>query len=83
MELLKKSNGNLPRTEKEVNKMIDKAAKAYGEFLNAVGFDYEADKQTVDTPKRVAKAWLKDLIIGSISDAITKELFTKLQNNGF
>jgi len=68
MELLKKSNGNLPRTEKEVNKMIDKAAKAYGEFLNAVGFDYTADRQTKDTPRRVAKAWLKDLIVGSITD---------------
>ena len=68
MELLKKSNGNLARTPKEVEKMIDKAAKAYGEFLNAVGFDYTADRQTVDTPKRVAKAWLKDLIVGSITD---------------
>ncbi len=28
MELLKKSNGNLPRTQKEVDKMIEKAAKA-------------------------------------------------------
>jgi len=46
MELLKKSNGNLPRTQKEVDKMIEKAAKAYGEFLNAVGFDYTADRQT-------------------------------------
>ena len=68
MELLKKSNGSIPRTQKEVDKMIEKASKAYGDFLNAVGFDYEADEQTALTPKRVAKAWLKDLIIGSISD---------------
>ena len=68
MELLKKSNGNLPRTQKEIDKMIDKAADAYGKFLNAVGFDYTADRQTVDTPRRVAKAWLKDLIVGSITD---------------
>jgi GTP cyclohydrolase I len=68
MELLKKSNGSLARTPKEIEQMIDKAAKAYGNFLNAVGFDYTADRQTVDTPKRVAKAWLKDLIVGSVSD---------------
>jgi len=37
MELLKKSNGSLSRTSGEVEKMINKAAKAYGEFLNAVG----------------------------------------------
>jgi GTP cyclohydrolase I len=68
MELLKKSNGNLPRTEQEVNEMIDNAAYFYGKFLQSVGFDYEADKQTIDTPRRVAKSWLKDLIIGSIAN---------------
>ena len=68
MELLKKSNGNLPRTEIEVNEMIEHAAFYYGKFLQAVGFDHEADRQTVDTPRRVAKAWLKDLIIGSVTD---------------
>ena len=68
MKLLEKSNGNLPRTPKEVEKMIDEAAKHYGKFLNAVGFDYGADRQTIDTPRRVAKAWLKDLIIGSVTD---------------
>jgi GTP cyclohydrolase I len=57
MKLLTKSNGSLARTPEEVEQMIDKAAVAYGEFLNAVGFDYTADRQTVDTPRRVAKAW--------------------------
>ncbi len=33
MELLKKSNGSLARTPKEIEQMIDKAAKAYGNFL--------------------------------------------------
>ena len=68
MELLKKSNGNLPRTPEQVEQMIADAAIHYGNFLNAVGFDYTADRQTVDTPRRVAKAWLKDLIVGSITD---------------
>ena len=68
IELLKKSNGNLPRTQEEINSMIEEAAIHYGNFLNAVGFDYKADRQTVDTPMRVSKAWLKDLIIGSVSD---------------
>jgi len=68
MKLLKKSNGSLPRTEQEVNEMIDNASYFYGKFLQSVGFDYEADKQTSDTPRRVAKAWLKDLIVGSVTD---------------
>jgi GTP cyclohydrolase I len=68
MELLKKSNGSLARTPEQVEQMIEKAAEAYSQFLTAVGFDYKADRQTVDTPRRVAKAWLKDLIVGSITD---------------
>ena len=47
MELLKKSNGNLARTPEEIEQMIDNAADAYAGFLNAVGFDYTADRQTV------------------------------------
>jgi GTP cyclohydrolase I len=68
IELLKKSNGSLPRTQEEINSMIEEAAIHYGNFLNAVGFDYKADRQTIDTPTRVSKAWLKDLIVGSISN---------------
>mgnify|MGYP003331508507 FL=1 len=68
MDLLNKANGNAPRTPKEIEKMIDKAAKHYGEFLKAAGFDYEKDPQTIDTPRRVAKAWMKDLVIGSVTD---------------
>jgi GTP cyclohydrolase I len=68
MELLKKSNGSLARTPEQVEQMIEKASEAYAQFLTAVGFDYKADRQTEDTPRRVAKAWLKDLIVGSITD---------------
>jgi len=68
MKLLTKSNGNLARTPEEIEQMIDKAATAYASFLEAVGFDHTADRQTEDTPRRVAKAWLKDLIVGSVTD---------------
>ena len=68
MKLLTKSNGNLSRTPEEIEQMIDKAAEAYSQFLKAVGFDHTADRQTVDTPRRVAKAWLKDLIVGSVTN---------------
>jgi len=68
MELLKKSNGSLSRTPEEIEQMINNATIAYANFLTAVGFDYTADRQTEDTPRRVAKAWLKDLIIGSVTN---------------
>ena len=68
MKLLKKSNGSLSRTPEEIEQMIDNATVAYAAFLTAVGFDYTADRQTEDTPRRVAKAWLKDLIVGSVTN---------------
>ena len=74
-QLVNKANGNIPRSEKEVDKMINEASKHYGKFLTALGFDYMADRQTVDTPKRVAKAWLKDLIVGSVSESPGMTIF--------
>ena len=68
MNKITKSNGNTPRTPEEIENMIIEASAYYGGFLEAMGFDYKADPQTIDTPRRVAKAWLKDLIIGSVSD---------------
>jgi GTP cyclohydrolase IA len=74
-QLIDKANGNIHRSEKEIDKMIDEASKHYGKFLTALGFDYMADRQTVDTPKRVAKAWLKDLIVGSVSESPGMTIF--------
>jgi len=65
--MLSKANGNEVIDKFEKSKRLDSAAKYYGLFLESLGFDYEADPQTIDTPKRVAKAWLDDLIRGSIT----------------
>ena len=67
IELLEKSNGNLPRTEEEKQYMIEQAAIYYGQFLNALGFDWTKDPHSANTPKRVAKAWINDLIAGSVN----------------
>lgn len=67
MELLKKINESHPRTEAEIDQMLTQAAYHYGHFLNALGYDYRSDRQTVDTPNRVAKSFLKDIILGSIT----------------
>ena len=67
MELLKKANGNIVRTAEEKAQMIEQAAEYYGKFLTALGFDWAADPHSANTPRRVAKAWVNDLISGSIS----------------
>ncbi len=68
MELLKKANGSIQRTPAEKDEMIENAAIAYGAFLKALGFDYKADEHSADTPKRVAKAWINDIVSGSVND---------------
>lgn len=67
MELIKKANGNIVRTAEEKAQMIEEAAKYYGQFLTAMGFDWAADEHSANTPRRVAKAWVNDLIAGSIN----------------
>lgn len=67
-KMITKSNANEARSEKDIAAMKNAAAFHYGNFLNALGFDYKADPQTIDTPSRVAKAWLDDLIVGSVSN---------------
>ena len=80
MKYILKANENTPRTPEEIESMISEASVHYGNFLNAMGFDYSADRQTVDTPRRVAKAWLKDLVIGSISEAPSMTVFPNEEN---
>lgn len=67
MQLIKKANGNIVRTAEEKARMIDEATEYYGKFLTALGFDWAADPHSANTPRRVAKAWVNDLIAGSIN----------------
>ena len=53
-----------PFTDKQKNKMIDKAEKAYGKFLDALKCDWRNDPNSSDTPRRVAKAYVNDLWAG-------------------
>jgi len=55
---------NFPLTDKQKEKMIDKAEKAYGKFLDALDCDWRNDPNSSDTPRRVAKAYVNDLWAG-------------------
>ena len=72
IELVKKgfANGvspNFPLSEKEKEKMIKKATKAYARFLEALDCDWQNDPNSNDTPRRVAKAYVNDLWAGRYS----------------
>jgi len=56
---LEGTSSKLSETEKA--EIIESAAKAYGEFLTALGCDWENDPNSKETPKRVAKAYVNDL----------------------
>lgn len=80
MKYIQKANTNVPRTSEEIEQMITNASEHYGKFLLSMGFDYSADPQTIDTPRRVAKAWLKDLVLGSITTEPSMTVFPNEEN---
>ena len=51
-------------TDQEKFTIIENAAKAFGEFLDALGCDWRNDPNSSDTPRRVAKAYVNDLWAG-------------------
>jgi GTP cyclohydrolase I len=75
MQLLKKSNGCIPRTEAEKQYMIAQATISYGKFLDALGIEWKNDPHAESTPKRVAKAFINDLIWGCVNDLAEVTIF--------
>lgn len=82
MVLIQEANGNIARTPAQQEEMIANAAVHYGEFLKALGFDYEMDDNSKDTPRRVAKAWVKDIVSGTLSPKPDVSKFPALAYNG-
>jgi len=60
--------------------MIEEAAEAYGKFLDALGCDWRNDPNSSDTPRRVAKAYVRDLWKGRY-DAMTE--ITAFPSDGY
>ena len=68
--------------EKEKNQIINEAAFHYGEFLKALGCDYENDPNSADTPKRVSKAIVNDLWAGRYNLAFPEGV-TQFPSDGY
>lgn len=65
---LPNANSNAPRTEKEKQSIIKRAAKAYEKYLDALGFDWRNDPNSSNTPMRVAKAFVNDIASGCYNE---------------
>ena len=53
-----------PFTDKQKLKMVSNAEKVYGKFLDALKCDWRNDPNSMETPRRVAKAYVNDLWAG-------------------
>jgi len=53
-----------PLSLQEKSDMIENATVAFGEFLDALKCDWRNDPNSMETPKRVAKAYVNDLWAG-------------------
>jgi len=62
--LLPTANSSVALTEQQQKDIIENAAKAYEQFLDALGFDWRSDPNSDNTPYRVAKSFVYDLISG-------------------
>ena len=53
-----------PLSNQEKSDMIENATVAFGDFLDALRCDWRNDPNSMETPKRVAKAYVNDLWAG-------------------
>ena len=74
------ANGNMPRSDEEKEKIIEKAAFHYGEYMTALGFDWKDDPNSADTPRRVAKAFVNDLAEGCFTEPPKITAFDNVDN---
>lgn len=63
-KILKYANDNIHLNTEEKNRVIENAALAYGDFLDALKINWRGDPNSKDTPTRVAKSFVNDLISG-------------------
>ena len=63
------SNGNSPLTEQEKYERVELAKVHYGNFLTSLGFDWKNDPNMSDTPNRVTKAYINELMSGCFTDS--------------
>ena len=62
------ANGKATNTNLDKETIIRNASVAFGNFLTALGCDWKNDPNSMETPMRVAKAYVNDLWKGRFED---------------
>ena len=78
--MLKTANSNEPLTQKERDKLIKKAEKAYEKFMDALNIDWRNDPHSLGTPHRVAKMWINEIASGCYTPAPNIRDFENITN---
>lgn len=63
-----KAGENTVLSSEERSTMITEAAKAYGKFLETLGYDWENDPNMMKTPYRVAKMFVNEITSGAYAN---------------
>lgn len=63
-----KAGENTVLSNEERSRMITEAAKAYGKFLETLGYDWENDPNMMKTPYRVAKMFVNEITSGAYAN---------------
>lgn len=66
-KILPYSNSNIELDSNEKELIIQQGTKAYEAFLDSLQIDWRNDPNSMDTPRRVAKSFVTDLISGCYS----------------
>ena len=62
------ANGKATNTHLDKEIIIKNASEAFGRFLDALGCNWKDDPNSMETPRRVAKAYVNDLWKGRFED---------------
>lgn len=79
-KILKYANDNIQLTLDEKEQLLKNAEEAYGLFLDALKINWRKDPNSMDTPKRVAKSFVNDLISGCYTSPPDLKSFDNLNN---
>lgn len=79
-DILKYANDNIQLSVDEKQTVIEKAAAAYALFLDALQIDWKNDPNSNNTPMRVAKSYVNDLITGCYTAPPDVTAFDNLQS---
>lgn len=61
-------NGNLPLSTEQIKEKQDNLEKVFKDFFDVLGFDTENDPNLQDSPKRMSKMWVTELLEGCFTE---------------